>query len=276
MWYALIENKRGSHIKQEVLLLVFSKEAIMLIDTHAHMISEYYPDLDKLLKKLMNVVIINSASNRADNYEIDVMCDKYTNVFGTTGIHPNECGEWNEECKKMIETLIKKEKFVAVGEVGLDYYYDISREKQKEIFIEQLEMAKKHNKPVVIHSRAAAEDTYQILKRYPELKKVLHCYDYDVEYAHKFIELNCRLGINGIVTFKNNQQKKIVEEIDLKHLLAETDSPFLTPVPDRGKRNDSLKIKYIIEEIAKIKNLSFDEVNERLIKNAIEQFDLSF
>lgn len=246
----------------------------MLIDTHAHMISEYYNDLEQLLNDLKKITIINCASNKRDNEEILFLCEKHTNVYGTTGIHPNEVNEWSLAVKNKIEKMILNNKIIAIGEIGLDCHYEGDYEKQKEIFIEQLELARKYQVPVVIHSRDAFVDTYNILKEYKDLKKVIHCFDYGIDEATKFIAINCVLGINGIVTYKNSKQAEIVKAVDLEFLLAETDSPFLTPEPLRGRRNDSGKIICVIEKIAQLKGLNVEVVTKQLYNNALAQFDL--
>ena len=137
-----------------------------------------------------------------------------------------------------------------------------------------MDLARKFNKPVVIHNREATNDTYEILKNYPDLKKDIHCYSGSLEMAKNFIKINCRLGIGGVVTFKNSKLKEVIKEIDLKYLMLETDSPFLTPEPYRGKQNEPYNIIFVANKIAEIKEISLEEVLKQTTLNAIEQFDL--
>ena len=246
----------------------------MLIDTHAHLLSEYYDNLEELLYKLRNMIVINCASNKQDNDEVFGLCQKHTNLYGTCGIHPHSIEAWSEEMADEICKRLKNKRIVAVGEIGLDFFRGNNKKEQIEVFQKQLKIAKKHNKPVIIHSRNSFEETYKILAEYPSLKKVIHCYDYGVEEAVMFVKINCRLGINGILTFPNNRQKEVVKEIDLKHLLVETDSPYLAPIPFRGQKNDSAKLIVVIEKIAEIKGISLEVTKQTLNENAIEQFDL--
>ena len=150
----------------------------------------------------------------------------------------------------------------------------LSKEEQKNKFIKQLDLARKYNKTVVIHTRDAMQDTYDILKNYKDLKKVIHCYSGSLEMAKEFIKINCRLGIGGVLTFKNSKLKDVIKEIDLKHILLETDSPFLTPEPLRGTKNEPYNIIYVAKKIAEIKNISLEEVLDVTTKNAKHQFDL--
>lgn len=244
-----------------------------MIDTHCHVFKEYYNNIDEVINKMENNIIIISGTNDQDNKEVLELCKKYPNVYGTIGIHPTE--EYSSNSLKFIEENLNNEKIVGIGEIGLDYYWNKdNKEKQKEIFIKQLDLACKYNKPVVIHNREATNDTYEILKNYPDLKKDIHCYSGSLEMAKNFIKINCRLGIGGVVTFKNSKLKEVIKEIDLKYLMLETDSPFLTPEPYRGKQNEPYNIIFVANKIAEIKEISLEEVLKQTTLNAIEQFDL--
>ncbi len=248
----------------------------MLIDTHAHLLSNYYDDLEILLNNYKEIIVINCGSSYGENQEILKLCKKHTNVYGALGIHPHNVAEWNEEVANFIEKNLQNEKIVALGEIGLDYHYGVNPEKQKEIFRAQLEIAKRHGKPVIVHSRDAAFDTLSILRDYPDLKRVVHSFSYDLQTAKEFISINCLVGVNGIVTFKKNQPiADVVANIDLTKILAETDSPYLAPVPFRGKKNDSEKIIHVIDKIAEIKGITRDEARKQLNHNACEIFDLN-
>lgn len=246
-----------------------------MIDTHAHILSKYYENLDEILIKIKDNYIINCGVSDEDNLEIISLCKKNTNLFGTLGIHPSEVDKITDSSFDIVENNLNSVGIVGIGEIGLDYYYEGDYELQKIVFRKQLDLARKYKLPVVIHSRNAKEDTLAILSDYKELKKILHCYSYDYEYALKFIEIGCVFGVNGIVTFKNNEiLKEVISKIDIKYFLIETDSPYLTPVPNRGKKNDSSNLTYIIKKIAEIKKLNYEDTANLLNKNAISQFDL--
>ncbi len=247
-----------------------------MIDTHCHIFKQFYPDVEEVIKKMKNNIIIVSGTNDTDNKEVLSLCKKYKNVYGTLGIHPEELNSINDETFNFIEKHLMDDKIVGIGEIGLDYHFDKTNiDLQKKIFMYQLDLAKKYNKPVVIHSRDAVEDTLNILKSYKEIKKDIHCYSGSVESAKEFIKLNSKLGIGGVITFKN--AKKLIEvitNIDLDYLLLETDSPFLSPEPFRGKKNEPYNVYYVALKIAQIKNISIEEVLSKTYENAISQFDL--
>ena len=248
-----------------------------MIDTHCHLFKEYYSDIDEVIKKMEDNIIIVSATNEEDILEVINLCDKYTNVYGTIGIHPTEAKNIIDKDLKIIEENISNPKIVGIGEIGLDYYWEKeNKEEQKELFIKQINLAKKYNKSIVVHSRDSINDTYEILSEYAKgLKIDIHCFSASLEMALKFIKLGCRLGIGGVLTFKNSQKlKDIVENIDLEYLLLETDSPYLTPEPNRGKKNEPYNIIYVAEEIAKIKQTTLGNVLNITTINAIDQFDL--
>ena len=239
-----------------------------MVDTHCHITSEYYDNIDEVINKMKDNIIIVSGTNKDDIKEVINLCN-YKNVYGTIGIYPTE-----ELDLKIIEDNINNKKIVGIGEIGLDYHLEHNKEEQINKFIKQLDLARKYNKTVVIHTREAMQDTYDILKNYKDLKKVIHCYSGSLEMAKEFIKIGCRLGIGGVLTFKNSKLKDVIKEIDLKYLLLETDSPFLTPEPYRGTKNEPYNIIYIAKKIAEIKNISLEEVLEVTTLNAKDQFDL--
>lgn len=247
-----------------------------MIDTHCHIYKEYYDDIESIIKKMDNNIIIVSGTNLKNNKEVLELCNKYDNVYGTLGIHPEDIDDEIEETLNFIEEHINDNKIVAIGEIGLDYYYTTdNKEKQKQLFIKQLDIAKKYNKPVVIHTRDSISDTIEIIKNYKELKKDIHCYSGSLESAKELIKMNCRLGIGGVLTFKNSKKlQEVVENIDLEYLLLETDSPYLSPEPFRGKRNEPYNVIYVAEKIAKIKEIELEKVLSVTTFNAISQFDL--
>ncbi len=239
-----------------------------MVDTHCHITSEYYDNIDEVINKMKDNIIIVSGTNKDDIKEVINLCN-YKNVYGTIGIYPTE-----ELDLKIIEDNINNKKIVGIGEIGLDYHLEHNKEEQINKFIKQLDLARKYNKTVVIHTREAMQDTYDILKNYKDLKKVIHCYSGSLEMAKEFIKIGCRLGIGGVLTFKNSKLKDVIKEIDLKYLLLETDSPFLTPEPYRGTKNEPYNIIYVAKKIAEIKNISLEEVLEVTTLNAKDQFDL--
>ncbi len=247
-----------------------------MIDTHCHI--DDYEDINEVINKMQGHKIIVSGTNDISNLKIIELCNKYDNVYGTLGIHPEEIDKITNESFKIIENNINNKKIVGIGEIGLDYYWNKeNKEQQKQLFIKQLQIAKKYNKCVVVHTRDAINDSYEILKEYgKDLKIDIHCFSGSIEMAKKFIELGAVLGIGGVVTFKNaKKNQKIVEEIDLKHFVLETDSPYLTPEPYRGKRNEPYNVYYVAQKIASIKGINIDEVLTTTTETAIRQFDLN-
>ena len=239
-----------------------------MVDTHCHITSEYYDNILEVISKMKDNIIIVSGTNKEDIKEVISLCN-YKNIYGTIGIYPTE-----ELDLKIIEDNINNKKIVGIGEIGLDYHLEHNKEEQKNKFIKQLDLARKYNKTVVIHTRDAIQDTYDILKNYKDLKKVIHCYSGSLEMAKEFIKIGCRLGIGGVLTFKNSKLKDVIKEIDLKYLLLETDSPFLAPEPLRGTKNEPYNVIYVAKKIAEIKNISLEEVLDRTTLNAKDQFDL--
>lgn len=239
-----------------------------MVDTHCHITSEYYDNILEVISKMKDNIIIVSGTNKEDIKEVINLCN-YKNIYGTIGIYPTE-----ELDLKIIEDNINNKKIVGIGEIGLDYHLEHNKEEQKNKFIKQLDLARKYNKTVVIHTRDAIQDTYDILKNYKDLKKVIHCYSGSLEMAKEFIKIGCRLGIGGVLTFKNSKLKDVVKEIDLKYLLLETDSPFLAPEPLRGTKNEPYNVIYVAKKIAEIKNISLEEVLDITTLNAKDQFDL--
>ena len=247
----------------------------MLIDTHCHLSYEDYDNLDEIIKN-MDGIMIASGCNDNTNKEVLKLISKYDNVYGTLGLHPEEVYNINEDSFKLIEENINNPKIVAIGEIGLDYYWvSDNKENQQDIFKRQLDIATKYNKPIVVHSREAIQDTYDILKQY-KLKGSLHCFSSSLEMAREFIKLGYKIGVGGTVTFKNSKKlQEIVKEIDLKDILLETDSPYLSPEPFRGKRNNPSNTHYVALKIAELKDVDVKEVLDITSANAISLFDLN-
>jgi len=247
----------------------------MLIDTHCHLCSDDYENVEEVIKNMDGIMIASGCSDKT-NKEVLELIEKYPNVYGAIGIHPEEVNTITNESFKFIEENIDNPKVVAIGEIGLDYYWvKDNKEIQKEVFKKQLDIASKYNKPVIIHSRDAIQDTYDILKEY-KLKGTLHCFNSSLEMAKEFIKLGYKIGVGGVVTFKNAKKlQDIVKELDLKNILIETDSPYLTPEPYRGKRNQPSMVYYVASKIAELKNMEIDKVIRITGENAIIEFDLN-
>ena len=242
----------------------------MLIDTHCHLEKKEYDDLDSIIKN-MDGYMIASGYNDETNLEVIELINKYDNVYGVIGIHPEEV----DNITRIIEDNINNPKIVGIGEIGLDYYYvKDNKDKQIDLFKKQIELAEKYNKPIVVHSRDAANDTYNILKNI-KVKCDIHCFSYSYEMAKEFVKLGFRLGIGGVLTFKNSKNlKEIVDKLDIDSFLLETDSPYLSPEPFRGKKNNPSNVLYVAKKIAEIKGMNVNEVINILNRNAVEQFDL--
>lgn len=246
----------------------------MLIDTHCHLEKKEYDDLDSIIKN-MDGYMIASGYNDETNLEVIELINKYDNVYGVIGIHPEEVDNITRDSFEIIEDNINNSKIVGIGEIGLDYYYvKDNKDKQIQLFKKQIEIAEAYNKPIVVHSRDAAQDTYDILKAV-KVKCDIHCFSYSYEMACEFVKLGFRLGIGGVLTFKNSKNlKEIVEKLDIDNFLLETDSPYLSPEPLRGKKNNPSNCFYVAKKISEIKGMDVNDVINKLNKNAKNQFDL--
>ena len=249
----------------------------MFIDTHCHLFHEYYEDLDELVNKIkdnnISKVIING-TNGIDNKEVLDSIAKYDIMYGAIGLHPEFADDVTEEDYKFVEEHINDPKVVAVGEIGLDYHYGKeNRDKQIELFERQLALAEKLDKPVIIHSRDATEDTINCLKKF-KVKGTMHSFSGSYETAMIYIKMGLLLGINGVVTFKNCNLIEVIKRVGIEHIVLETDSPYLTPVPNRGKKNDSSYINDIVDFIASNMIISREEIGDITSKNVSRCFDI--
>lgn len=248
-----------------------------MIDTHCHISCDDYDDINSLILKLVNAgikkVIVNGYDMKS-NLEVLSLVNKYDIVYGALGFHPNDLDSFNDEDITFLEDHINDDKIVALGEIGLDYHYDgYDKNKQIYAFKKQLDIAKKNKKPIIVHSRDAIQDTYDILSGY-SLTGSIHAFSGSVEMAKQFVNLGYYLGVGGVVTYKNGRKlREVLECIDLEYILLETDSPYLTPEPYRGTKNDSSYIPLIASKIAEIKECSFEYVVEITTKNASSLFD---
>lgn len=251
----------------------------MLVDTHCHIFREYYDDIDEVIKRAsdsgVKAIIVNGV-DRKSNEEILELVKKYDIVYGALGIQPEEVSKCSSDDLRFIEEHINDDKIIAVGEIGLDYHYECDKELQKDVFLKQLEIAKKYNKPVIVHSRDCINETYNILKDY-NLKGIMHCYSGSVEMARKFNEIGFLLGIGGIATFKNAVKIiEVIKEVDLEYIVVETDSPYLSPEPYRGKKNEPLNVQVIVDKICSIKGLDRNLVGDTISSNVVSLFDKHF
>ncbi len=246
-----------------------------MIDTHCHIFSEYYDNIEEVVNKMNGYMIVAGCDDKT-NLEVIDLVSKYDKVYGVIGIQPEEVSQVTNKSIKIIEENINHPKIVGIGEIGLDYHYGIDDiDKQKDIFRTMLDLASKYHKPVVIHSRDAIKDTYDIIREYPDVKCDLHCYSSSLEMAREFVKLGCMFGIGGVITFKNAKKLvEVVREIPIENILLETDSPYLSPEPYRGQPNNPSNVYLIAQKIAEIKDMDVSEVLKITTENAIRQFDL--
>ena len=252
-----------------------------MIDTHTHINMIEVTPADDIIKNAGNYGVdklIIPAASTSDFDTIIELTNKHENVYGMLGIHPSEAKEWTDDIITRIKKLANKnKKIVAIGEIGLDYYWDKSfNDLQKEIFIKQIKLANELRLPIDVHDRDAHKDTFDILKEYNRGSIVImHCFSGSVEFAKECINEGWYLGIGGVVTFKNAiKMKEVARAVPLEQILLETDAPYLTPVPYRGKENQPAYVKFVAEEIARIRNTTFEEIDEITTQNAKRVFNI--
>lgn len=253
----------------------------MFIDVHAHLDNvRYEEDLDTIVKnaKENSVEKIITAGYDLSSSYVDVeIANRFKNVFACVGVHPENVEDLENDYLEKLETLLKNKKVVAIGEIGLDYHWrKDNQELQKKIFIEQIDLANKLDLPIVVHCRDAVGDTLQILKEHtPKRESLMHCYGGSVESAKEFIKLGFSFSFGGVVTFKNAKNvQEVVKSIPLEKIMLETDCPYMSPEPYRGKVNEPKNIPIIAEKIADIKNIKIDEVEKNTTKNAEKIFKI--
>lgn len=251
----------------------------MIFDTHAHYDDEAFDEdremlLDSMRKNGIGW-IVNACASAEHMEETIALMEKYPFIYGAVGVHPDDADKMTEETLSKIRRFSRHEKAVAIGEIGLDYYWHKEKEEhdiQKKMFRAQMDIAREEKLPFMIHSRDAAEDTLSIVREYMQEGMsggIIHCFSYGKEMAREYLNMGLFLGIGGVVTFKNAKKlKEVVGKIPLESLVLETDSPYLAPVPNRGKRNSSLNLVYVAEEIAGLKGISYEEVVRQTTENA--------
>ena len=252
----------------------------MYFDTHAHYDDEAFDtDRDELLSSLPEAgvtLVIDPGCDVSSSEKAIALAERFPHVYAAVGIHPEELGKMQPGDLEKIEALCQSPKCVAIGEIGLDYYWDDThKEEQKALFIEQLELALRHDKPVIIHDREAHGDCLDIVRRYPDVRGVFHCYSGSREMAEELLRRGWYLGFDGPITYKNARKAiEVLEICPLDCLLIETDSPYLSPVPRRGKRNDSRNLRYVVEKIAEVKGLGCEEVVKASMENGRRLFKI--
>ena len=250
----------------------------MFVDTHCHISYEDYDNIDELIMNIKNSkvekIIVNGTDMKSNLFVLELV-RKYDIVYGALGFHPTELDDFSYDYLDWLDKNIDNDKIVALGEIGLDYHYEnTDKEKQIDVLKRQLDIAVKHNKPIIFHCRDAIGDTYNILKKY-NLKGTMHAYSGSLDMALKFIKLGYCLGVGGVVTFKNAKNiVEVIKNVDLKYIVLETDAPYLTPEPYRGKKNNSSYIPLIAEKVASIKGISSLDVASITSNVASELFDL--
>jgi len=249
-----------------------------LIDTHAHLdFDNYKENIDEIIQKAQSAgveKIIVPGVTLEDSQRIIDLIEKYDNLYGAISVHPSEVKNWHEDFYLELKNFAQHEKIVAVGETGLDYYWDKSYvETQKHVFRRHLEMAEELDVPVIVHNRDAHADTLEILKEYPNVKGVMHCFSGSADFALECIKLGYYIALGGPVTFKNAKKaKEVAQQIPLEYLLLETDSPYLTPHPYRGEENDPSKIVLAAQTIAELRDLSMEKIANITSDNAERLF----
>ena len=254
----------------------------MLIDSHVHLDDKRYDgDRDRLIKSLRDdglELVINIGADLQTSIASVSLAEKYDQVYAVVGVHPHSAKEVDESTLEILKSFASREKVVAIGEIGLDFHYDNSpRDLQRKWFKKQLELAKQVDLPVVIHSREATQETFEIIKQAQDgsLRGVLHCYSDSVEIALEYIKLGFYISLGGPVTFNNARvPKEVAKAVPLDRLLIETDSPYLTPSPNRGKRNEPAYVRFVAAEIAELRDISFDELVKATNRNTKDLFQI--
>lgn len=253
----------------------------MIFDTHAHYDdAQFDTDREALLQSLNENgigCVVNIGANIESTKSSVALAEKYPFIYAAVGVHPSDANQLDENVYQWLKSLTVHEKVVAVGEIGLDYYWDKEaavRENQRKWFVRQLELARECKLPVSVHSRDAAKDTLDIVKQHGrDVGGVIHCFSYGVELAREYLNMDYYIGVGGVVTFSNAKNiKEVVAYAPMDRLVIETDCPYLAPVPNRGKRNSSLNLPYVVRTISEIKGISPEEVEAITWKNGMDLY----
>jgi len=258
------------------------KVAGKFIDSHAHLDDDRFEgDRDEIINSLYDndiEAVLNPGADLKSSKDAVLIAEKYPFIYVAVGCHPHDSKYMSDESMNIFKEMAKNNKVIAIGEIGLDYYYDNSdRVTQRKWFREQIRLAKELDLPYIVHDRDAHEDILNIMKEeyYDGVRGIMHCYSGSVELSREFLKLGFYISLGGPVTYKNARVPKLVaKEVPFDRLLIETDSPYLTPAPFRGKRNEPKYVKYVAEEIAGIRNLSVDDLSEKTRENFKRLFNL--
>lgn len=254
-----------------------------MIDSHVHLDDEAFDeDRDELIKNLNEngiEIVVNNSSDLSSSENSVKLANKYENIYASIGVHPHEAESYNDDVEKKLIELSKNKKVVAIGEIGLDYYYDNSPgDIQREVFKKQIALAAKLKKNIVIHSRDASEETFEILKEAHEKYEfvaLIHCFSQSVEMMEKYLKMGDYIALGGAVTFKNSKTpKEVAKKVDLERLLLETDCPYMTPVPYRGKRNEPKYVKFTCNYIADLRQIESSELEKITAANTKRFFGI--
>lgn len=251
-----------------------------MIDTHSHIYMIEETPIEKVIKNALNNGVSKIIVPSAYPKDIDIVMEltqKYNNIYGLLGVHPSEVRDWIDNLIDKIKTYSQNKKIIGIGEIGLDYYWDKSfNDLQKEVFIKQIKLANELNLPISIHDREAHKDTFDILKEYNKNSTIImHCFSGSLDFAKECVKAGFYLALGGVVTFKNAVKiKEVAKWIPIERLLLETDAPYLTPVPYRGKENQPAYIKFTAQEIATLKEISFEEIDAITTSNAEKIFNI--
>ena len=261
-----------------------SKTSAGLVDSHAHIQgTEFAADVAQVIRQAQaagveRIIVVGGAGELSSNDEALELATSYPGLFATVGMHPHDAREVNEEDLKRLQELARDPKVVAIGETGLDFYYDHSpREIQIELFCQFIHMARQAGLPIVVHNREAQREVAELIRNEGkrELRGVIHCFTGDYEAAREFLDLGFYLSFTGIITFKKaDSLRDVVRKLPLDRILVETDSPYLAPVPHRGKRNEPAFVRFVAETVAQIRGLRMDQVAEATSRNAEELFGI--
>lgn len=253
----------------------------MYFDTHAHYDDRQFDDdrheLINTMRENGVSLILNPASSLKSSERAVKLAETYPFIYAAVGTHPHSAGQMDDSSIARTEALAKHHKVVAIGEIGLDYHYDYSpRDVQRQRFREQMELARKLKLPVIIHEREATADCLEIVREYKDLRGVYHCYSGSLETAEVIISQGWYISFTGAITFKNARKSlEVIEGIPIERIMIETDAPYLAPVPNRGQRNSSLNLPYVVDQIARLKNLSHEEVAEITMENGKRFFSIA-
>lgn len=250
----------------------------MFTDTHCHFEPDYYDNYDEVIQNAfannVNRIIVSGCAKLGNEESLN-LSNNYENIYSTIGFHPDQASTFtDDDISDLKNKVINNNKVIGIGEIGLDYHYDgYDKDKQMDLFNKQLKLAAELNKPVVIHSRDATQDTIDVLSQY-KLKGVIHSFSGSYEVAQIYIKMGYKLGINGVVTFKNSNLKDTLKRLSPENIILETDAPYLTPHPFRGEKNESKNILIIAEFVAELYGISLEELSKITNKNINEIFDI--